>query len=72
MGSTDHVLTWAHLPTSHLNVGPMTAPLPTDEAARLEELESYGVLDTIPEIEYDELTYLASAICETQVTRWSV
>lgn len=67
MGSAYHVLTRAHVPTPHLNVGPMTAQLPTDEAARLEELDSYGVLDSIPEIEYDELTYLASAICETPI-----
>jgi len=43
----------------------MIPPHPQDEQARLAELRSYDILDTLPQIEYDELTFLASAICET-------
>ncbi len=42
-----------------------TAPLPTDETARLETLRGYEILDTEPEREFDDLTLLASFICGT-------
>jgi diguanylate cyclase (GGDEF)-like protein len=41
----------------------MIAPLPADEAARLENLESYGILDTLPEQAYDDIVRLAAIIC---------
>jgi two-component system, sensor histidine kinase and response regulator len=41
------------------------APLPADERARLAELRDLDVLDTDPEQRYDDLTLLASQICQT-------
>ena len=37
------------------------------EAARLAELHSYDILDTSPERAYDDITYLASQICDTPI-----
>ncbi len=34
------------------------------ESKRLQALNSYGVLDTLPEKEYDAITHLASYICQ--------
>src|SRR5439155_24520165 len=49
------------------NVGRMNVvkkmPLPEQEAKRLAALRRYGVLDTLPEIAFDELTRLAAQIC---------
>src|SRR5271168_1801643 len=45
----------------------MKAPLPKNEAARLETLQRYGVLDTLPELEFDDLSRLASMICGTPI-----
>ena len=41
------------------------APIPVDDNERLIALRSYGVLDSDPEPEFDELAGLAAAICET-------
>lgn len=38
-------------------------PIPPDEAARLDELKSYAVLDTPAEAAFDDLVQLASRIC---------
>lgn len=40
----------------------MRPDLPNGERGRLEELRAYGVLDTTPEAEYDDLTLLAAEI----------
>lgn len=41
--------------------------MPVDEKARLQALRSYKILDTDPEKGFDDLTILASHICETPV-----
>jgi PAS domain S-box-containing protein len=45
----------------------MKAPLPENEAERLAELRGLGILDTPPELAYDELSALAAYICQTPV-----
>lgn len=43
------------------------APLPHNEAQRLERLRRFGVLDTLPQEAFDHITALASAICDTPI-----
>ncbi len=43
------------------------APLPSGESARLHALSEYNILDTPPELELDDLTILASHICQTPI-----
>jgi two-component system sensor histidine kinase/response regulator len=50
----------------------MKAALPPNEAARLETLHRYGILDTLPEQEFDDLTKLAAGICGTPVAMVSL
>lgn len=45
----------------------MKAPLPENEAARLEALHHYQILDTDSEQEFNDLTDLAAHICETPI-----
>ena len=42
-----------------------SALIPPDESSRLQELRSYEVLDSLPEAALDDLTHLASYICQT-------
>jgi len=41
----------------------MVSPLPANETQRLTALRSYGILDTAPEREYEDLVALAAEIC---------
>jgi two-component system NtrC family sensor kinase len=41
----------------------MKAPLPTDEAERLQALERYRILDTGREQQFDDITRLAAQVC---------
>lgn len=45
----------------------MRIPINADEGERLTALHSYHILDTAEEKEFDDLTFLASAICRTPV-----
>ncbi|MDV2996649.1 MAG: Sensor histidine kinase RcsC [Chroococcidiopsis sp. SAG 2025] len=45
----------------------MKAPLPEDETARLEALRQYQILDTAPEVAFDDITRLAAQICNTPI-----
>jgi GAF domain-containing protein len=42
--------------------------LNTDEQKRLVALEEYGIMDSLPEEEYDNITSLASRICSTPIS----
>lgn len=45
----------------------MKPTLPENEKSRLLALESYCILDTLPEQVYDDITFLAAKICNTPV-----
>lgn len=45
----------------------MKAPLPTQEARRLEALRQYNILDTPAEQAYDDITALAAYICDVPI-----
>jgi hypothetical protein len=46
---------------------PMKAPLPENETERLAALRGLGILDTSPELAYDELCSLAAFVCQSPV-----
>ncbi len=45
----------------------MKAPLPENETERLAALRGLGILDTLPELAYDELCALAAYICQAPI-----
>lgn len=47
---------------------PSGYPVPTNEADRLRALRSYKILDTKPEVRFDELTQLAAIICGVPIS----
>lgn len=42
--------------------------LPADEENRVNALKSYDILDSLPEEDYDDITRLASEICQTPIS----
>lgn len=42
-------------------------PIPENEAERLSALHAYNIMDTLPESDFDNLTKIASEICQTPV-----
>src|SRR4028118_2294447 len=46
----------------------MSPPKPPDEEARLAALREYEILDTDPEIGFEDLTLLASSICDVPIS----
>ncbi|MDA3894410.1 MAG: GAF domain-containing sensor histidine kinase [Salinivirgaceae bacterium] len=42
--------------------------IPINEVDRLNSLKEYSILDTLPEKEYDDITFLASQICQTPIS----
>jgi len=45
----------------------MKAEFPANEASRIEALQSYNILNTSPETSFDDLSLLATQICQTPI-----
>src|ERR1039457_2304953 len=45
----------------------MSSPLPQHESSRLEVLRSFQILDTSPELAFDDIVLLATLICDTPI-----
>ena len=54
-------------PSTTVMTLPVPAPVPLQEATRLNALESFGLLDTSPEAQFDELVQLATVICNAPI-----
>jgi GAF domain-containing protein len=50
----------------------MIPPLPANEAARIEALKEYHILDTKPEQAYDDIVILAAHICKAPIAMISL
>jgi GAF domain-containing protein len=50
----------------------MICPIPENEAERLNTLRGYGILDTHPEDNFNDLTWLAASICGTPFSKISL
>ena len=46
--------------------------LPTNEQERLKVLSRYDILDSLPEEDFDDITHLASYICQTPISQISI
>jgi PAS domain S-box-containing protein len=46
----------------------MTAPLPPDEVQRIADLHDLGILDTDAEVQFDRITWLASALLGSDIS----
>ena len=47
---------------------PYSIPMPEDEKERVKNLEEYNIMDTAPEMVFDEITELAAEILQCPVT----
>lgn len=50
----------------------MKAPIPSNETQRLAALRDYHILDTAPEVAYDDITALAAFICDVPISMISL
>ncbi len=51
----------------------MIAPnVPVNEVNRLKALESFGILDTLPEQDFDDITRIAAYVCDTPISLLSL
>lgn len=46
----------------------MNEYLPSEESLRINALRSYDILDTLPELDFDNITQLAAEICQTPIS----
>ena len=46
----------------------ITPQIPLNETERQKDLESYSILDTLPEVDYDNLSAIAAEICGTSIS----
>ena len=61
-----------YIATQLMSHNPQIPATPLNEQARLQALYSYNILDTLEEMEYDNITLLASEICDTSISLVSI